>query len=223
MNAASGLPRETISARARHARAGFSLVEILAVIVIIALLFGFLIPNLMAGRDSVKVSSTRTFLAQMSTEIESYEGDAGDYPPSTFPRSLDPKPTKTNMGIESLLIALLPADGSYRSSADLDDRLCNTDGDTTKTSHTIFAKSDAFEIRDPWDNPIVYLHRRDYEKGCDYMTYHEDAGQYVSERVTAAINPGTGSPYRQKSFQLLSAGPDGVFGTDDDIGNFDSH
>ena len=203
-----------------HRGAGFSLVELLAVIVIIGILATVLIPNLLSSKGAIDAKITRTWLSQLTTEISSYSRDKGDYPQSTFPKDLDPKPTKTNMGIEALVIALLPADGSYRAGGNFDDRLCNTDGDDTKTSHTRFERSEAFELSDGWGNPIVYLHRRDYEKGCSYLTYQEDIDEFVDEKVTAAINPTTGSPFRPDSFQLLSAGPDGKFGTEDDIGNF---
>ena len=206
---------------ASNARAGFTLVEILAVILIIGILVAVIVPALGSGREAVRLSTTRTLLDQLSTEIEAYATDTGDYPPSTFPKKLDPKPTRTNMGIESLVIALFPADGKYQASFEADDRLCNTDGDNTKTSHTIYEKADAFEIRDAWENPIVYLHRRDYEKGCSCLTYQEALAAFIEEKVTAATNPTTGSPFRKKTFQLISAGPDGKFGTGDDVGNFD--
>lgn len=205
---------------ARASRAGFTLVEILAVIIIIAVLVAFLIPNLLAGRDSVDIGATKTFLDQVSSEIESYERQEGKFPASTFPKDMDPKPSTTNMGIEALVIALMPADGSYNAAAAYDDKLCNTDSDNTKRSLTRFTSADAFEIKDSWDNPIAYLHRRDYEKGCAYLTFVEDEADFLEQKVTAAVNPTTGDPYRLDSFQLLSAGPDGLFGTDDDIGNF---
>lgn len=203
-------------------RGGFTLIELLAVILIIAMLMAFLLPNLFAGEKAVKVNSTRSLLAQLSAEIDAYEREAGDLPRSTFPAALDPKPTPVNMGIEMLVIALMPADGSYQASGEYDEKLVNTDGDDTKRSHTRFTKSDAFELRDPWDNPIVYLHRRSYEKGCSYLAYVPAEGDFIEQRVAAVINPITGDPYRPRSYQLISAGPDGVFGSQDDIGNFET-
>lgn len=204
----------------RTSQAGFTLVEILAVIIIIAVLVAFLIPNLLAGGASVEMSATRSFLGQLTTEIESYERENGAFPASTFPKDMDPRPSNTNMGIEALVIALMPADGSYVAAGALDDKLVNTDSDNTKRSLTRFTKADAFELADRWDNPIVYLHRRDYEKGCAYLAYSETEAEFVETKVTAVINPDTGDPYRLDSFQLISAGPDGDFGTEDDLGNF---
>ncbi|MEM9802143.1 MAG: prepilin-type N-terminal cleavage/methylation domain-containing protein, partial [Planctomycetota bacterium] len=207
------MQRLHLQSRANARTGGFSLIEVLAVVLILGLLFAFLVPNLFSGQEGVKRRATQTWITQLSAEIEAYEREKGAYPASTFSTDLDPKPSRTNMGIEALVIALLPADGSYRATGSFDDRLCNTDGDTTKTSLTRFQKSDAFELSDEWDNPLVYLHRRDYEKGCQYLTYHEATSEFVEEKVKAAVNPTTGSPYRPDAFQILSAGPDGQFGT----------
>ena len=216
-----GSPRRGLLRRpVAGARAGFSLIELLAVVLIVGLLFAVLLPNLLSSKDAVNSKMTRTWLDQVSAEVSSYARAKGDFPPSTFPRKLDPKPSKTNMGVESLLIALMPADGSYLAGGDYDDRLGNTDGDDSKTPHTRFASSEVFELCDHWGNPIVYLHRRDYERGGTYVTYSEELAEWIEEKVVAAINPTTGSPYRQDTFQLISAGPDGQFGTADDIGNF---
>ena len=206
--------------RGRAARAGFTLLELLAVVLIIAVLAAALVPSLLGASESVGISSTRTLIGQISSEIEAYEREMGAYPPSTFPGALDPKPSEMNMGAEMLIITLMPADGSFRASSSYEDQLGNTDGDTTKTPLARFKTGDAFELVDHWGNPIAYVHRRDYDSGCDYRSYSELEGDWVEQVVRGVQNPKTGDAYRPDSFQLLSAGPDGIFGSDDDVANF---
>lgn len=202
-------------------RAGFTLVELLAVILILSILLAVLVPNLFSSSEAVAASNTRAFLAQVAAEVDSFERDTGDFPPSRFSKDLDPRPSETNMGIEMMVISIMPADGSYRANASYDDRLINTDGDDTKRSLTRFTSAEVFELKDSWDNPIAYLHRRDYERGGEYITFVTDEDEWVEQRVTAWINTQTGDPYRPDTFQLISAGSDGIFGTEDDITNFD--
>lgn len=201
-------------------RGGFTLIEVLAVVLIIAILSAFLVSRLGGAEEAVKASNTRGFIQQLGAAIEVYEGDHNDYPRSTFPKDLDPRPSRTNMGAEMLVIAFFPADGSWAGPALPDDRLVNTDGDDTKRSLTKFPSSEVFEFRDDWDNPIVYLHRRDYAEGADYVTIDSNTGQTVETRVKGVKNPVTGDYFHSGKFQLLSAGEDGVFGTVDDLGNF---
>lgn len=204
----------------RSIRGGFTLIELLAVLLIIAVIGAALVPSLLSSSEAVETTSTRTLIAQISAEIEAYEREIGDYPPSTFPGDLDPRPTAVNMGAEMLVIALLPADGSYRASEAYEDALANSDQDVLKSSLTRFSDPSAFEFADAWDNPIAYLHRRDYVQGGEYLSYSYVEDAWVEQVVTGEVNPKTGDPRRPDSFQLISAGADGVFGTEDDIGNF---
>jgi len=202
-------------------RGGFTLIEVLAVVLIMAILATFLVTRLGGARETIKRSNTKGFIDQLGAAIEVYEGDHNDYPRSTFPADLDPRPSRTNMGAEMLVIAFFPADGSWAGPALPDDRLVNSDGDDTKRSLTKFPSSEVFEFADDWGNPIVYLHRRDYEDGADYVSIDSETGETVETRVKGVKNPVTGDYYNSGKFQLLSAGEDGKFGIgDDDIGNF---
>jgi prepilin-type N-terminal cleavage/methylation domain-containing protein len=212
--------RARSSQRRVVSRGGFTLIEVLAVVLIIAILSAFLVASLGGAEDSVRASNTRGFIQQLSAAIETYEADHNDYPRSTFPSDLDPRPSRTNMGGEMLVIAFFPADGSWAGPSLPDDRLVNSDGDDTKRSLTKFPSSEVFEFADDWGNPIVYLHRRDYEDGADYVTIDSETGETLEARVKGVKSKVTGDYYNSGKFQLLSAGEDGKFGTGDDLGNF---
>lgn len=200
-------------------RSGFTLIEMLAVILILGILLTFLVPKLLGASQAALMNSTRAFLQQIDGRVKDYEGERGDFPPSTFPRDLDPKPSAANMGIEMLVISLWPAEGAYQAAEVAEERLGNTDGDHTGTSLTSFTNAEAFELFDDWDNPIAYIHSRDYDEVFHYTTFGED-GTPIENDVRAVVSSKTGDPMNKRSFQLLSAGPDLVFGTDDDIANF---
>ena len=206
----------------QSASGGFTLIEIMAVLVIISILAVFVLRAVSGGEKVVQARAMEAFLHQLSALIDGYEVDKGDYPPSSFPAEMDPKPTRTNMGAEMLVISLFPREGEYQAPELDDDRLGNTDGDTTRKSLTSFTSAQAFEILDNWGNPIAYIHRRDYETSTTYITENPTTGEEIEGRVKGRFNPKTEDPYRKGTFQLISAGSDGIFGTRDDVTNFES-
>jgi len=200
--------------RPGRARGGFTLIEILAVIVIIGILIVFLVPLLNRQQEGAKVMAMRSFLVELSSAVSEYETDKGDYPGSSWKEEWGSAPNNTNIGAEALVIALY---GSKWQSRLSDDLLCNTDNDESKKALARFSKATLFEIKDQWGNPIAYSHRRDYEHAQVY-TMVDSSGQPAGESTfKARMNPATGQYWNPKGFQLVSAGPDGEFGTDDDI------
>lgn len=199
--------------------AGFTLIEVLAVILILSILMTFIVVSVGSSQRTMQIENTRAWLIQVSGMIDEYERELGKYPPSTFPADMEHKPSRLNMGAEMLVITLWSRDADWQAPDVPEERLGNTDGDRTKQSLTTFSSADAFELMDEWDNPIAYIHRRDYDEEITYLAYDEDV-RPREVAVKARVSPKTGDPYRRRSFQLISAGPDGVFQTDDDIGNF---
>jgi prepilin-type N-terminal cleavage/methylation domain-containing protein len=199
---------------------GFTLVEMLAVLFIIAILMTFLVTTMLGGTETIKSKNTRIFIDQVSTAISDFEVENGRYPPSTFPQELDPKPSVINEGIELLVISLWPKEGGYEAQPVDSVRLGNTDGDDTRTSHTTFTSAAAFELIDDWGNPLAYIYRRDYDKTQVYLTIDSDTAEEVENQVKAVVDPKTGDPFNKRSYQLISAGPDGLFHTKDDVANF---
>jgi len=69
------------NAPARRRRRGFTLIELMIVIAIIAILAGILIPNFMHARDESQTSACEGNLKQLAAALEEYAVDnAGNYP-----------------------------------------------------------------------------------------------------------------------------------------------
>lgn len=199
-------------------KAGFSLIELLAVMMILAILMTFLAFQLGGMGETAKISLTKTFLTTVGGAANDFEHETGDYPPSAWNGEWGATPNKTNLGGETLCIALFSKD--YTASGISEDELGNTDEDEAKKSLTSHANNSLFELKDGWDNPIAYFHRRNYGRSDVYLTWDEQ-GELADSEVKALKSPKTGNYYNPRGFQLISAGPDGIFGTDDDLYNFE--
>jgi prepilin-type N-terminal cleavage/methylation domain-containing protein len=209
--------KRAIRSTDRALRAGFTLIEILAVIVILSILLIVLLPRLSEMGRHAEVKLTATRLVQIAAAIDQYENRFGDYPPSQFLDKWGSAPNSTNMGGETLVISLWSTE--WPGAGLPEDWIDNTDGDQTKKNLTRFGTSDLFELKDGWNNPIAYFHRRDYGRTDTYVVQPDDAGETESQ-VKALLNPKTKTYYEPNKFQLISAGLDGRFGTEDDITSF---
>ncbi|GAC1442278.1 MAG: hypothetical protein NVS2B3_08250 [Vulcanimicrobiaceae bacterium] len=81
---ASSAPSET-SERRPHAQDGFTLVELMVVVAIIALLAAVVIPNFVHARAQAAVSQTEANMKQISTALELYYADNQSYPTANAP------------------------------------------------------------------------------------------------------------------------------------------
>jgi general secretion pathway protein G len=61
-------------------RDGFSLLELMIVVVILAILIGIVGPKFMGQTDKAKVSSAKTQIGNFATALETYKLDNGNYP-----------------------------------------------------------------------------------------------------------------------------------------------
>ncbi len=201
-------------------RAGFTLIEIMAVILILALLVGILVVNLRQAEESTREKLTSTFLLQIATAIDEYESEFGDFPPDRFAGDEGLGLNSVNVGGERLVVALHSIE--WQSSASFgDDKLCNADGDRSRKSMTVFENQELFEFADAWQNPIAYIHSANYSDGSEYRSYDAETGEELDAEVRAHKSGKTGRFQNPRTFQLISAGPDGVFGNEDDIANYE--
>jgi hypothetical protein len=121
-----------------------------------------------------------------------------------------------NDGVEALLRCLTTAKKSGPYLVDIEDgQLKNADEDELKsadpTGSNIAVKS-LYELTDPWGNPIAYIHNSEYDKGANVQL-----ASGATAKVPAAKSEVTGQYAELTKFHLVSAGPDGEFGTDDDV------
>ena len=106
---------------------------------------------------------------------------------------------------------------SLGRTATLEDKmdwLKNTDNDDGGFLISLLETSKLFEVVDAWMQPIAYFREDSYGQRQTMLMGGEDQEQ---ETVRAFKNPNTGRYMSPRSFQLISAGEDGVFGTEDDV------
>ena len=165
--------------------------------------------------------SAKAIIERLKLALSNYESDYGDYPPTSL-ADLDQGSNGLNDGIESLVRCLSTTEksGPYYDFPEKD--LDNLDGDTVRENfnRSYFKAAQAFEYLDPWGNPYIYFHNRDYEKP-------EEVGRYTLGGKKVPCVPGCSEKTEQyhgfNTFQIWSCGPDGVNqgGGGDDINSWD--
>ncbi len=204
---------------------GFTLVEILVVLSIIALLLVFFSPTLMRLARSGESGKAKAEVQKIRSLVAAYGSNPryGDYPPTDprdsrlpLPSGADVRPNDVNLGIESLVLHFSNADFSGQSPFTEEKFLTNHDGDAASTNVTRFATSELFEYSDPWGKPYVYFRLRDFDPKSAVRGHYEGEGgafeawPVISEKTGAFAAEADG-------FQVVSCGPDGEYGTDDDV------
>lgn len=201
----------------RLSRAGFTLIELLAVIVILSILAWALVTNLGDATKSVEANATRVDMQEIGLAIADYNEEQGDFPRSKFSAEQGTPPNDVNIGSECLYLVICAEKGP--GFGNFDDQLINTDSDQLPRRPPGFQVATLFELGDRWENPIAYFHHSDYAREDLYATVDKD-GERIETVVRAVKNEKTGLHYEPRGYQMISAGVDGVFGTDDDITSF---
>ena len=91
----------------RQSKQGFTLIELMIVVIIIAALAAMVAPNLIGRSDEAKAKIARGDLASLKTVLDLYRLDKGSYP-------------TTEQGLESLLVSPGPGREPYLEKAALD-------------------------------------------------------------------------------------------------------
>ncbi len=200
------------------AQRGFTLIELLAVMAILAMLIAGLAVAFTKYQVRAQEREVEALLVQYSFLIEGeYEIAKGDYPPDDFAGLGSNPANDLNSGIESMVAALAGPTATWPPIEEK--HLGNTDGDKFPKLVTSYASNEAFELVDRWGNPVVYFHCKSYGKRVKALAKALDGMGFEEQLVEAVKSEKTGQFLRPTSFQLISAGRDGVFGTPDDLLN----
>jgi len=206
------------SCRVPAGRAGFTMIEILVVIAIVGLLLGMV--ALAVGRQSEtgRIADCRARIETLALLLESYRDRTGDLPAARLSAHGITDADGVNECAEALLVAFRSTAWNGRRP---DERwLGNTDGDAATAWRAFDGSSALLEVLDPWGNPLLYLPAAGYGQSCLIRTDGERGG--FDQSASATINPLTRTHWHADGFQLRSAGPDGLFDTDDDLANHET-
>ena len=199
-------------------RPGFTLIEMLVVIVILAILVSLVAVAVGGVQKSSKVSATETFLAQVVAALEQYKTRWGDYPPTSFAEIGGRAPNSVNEGVETLVACLASKRRGNPFMVD-EGRLANVDADKTDKNLTdwYFGDTALREYTDYFGFVISYVHHRNFAAPkADSMRYRVSEGD-KEQQVGVERSGATATFLNVGKFQLRSPGPDGKFGTQDDI------
>lgn len=187
--------------------------ELMIVLVIIGILAASFaaIGGNMFGQSQNRAAQAQ--LQSLSVIVQSYRSVEGEYPDDRLPKGVTTN--RYNAHSEALFLALF--DPEYTGDRPPQDWLVNTDGDESTRNMTMLQSRELFEIGDEWGNPIVYFESLHYNDKAGATVQAGEDEFFEEQQLSPARNERTGSFYEPNGFQLVSAGSDGLFGTEDDL------
>jgi len=200
--------------------AGFSLLEILVVLTIIGLLMSFSAVAVSRYRETGRITDCDARIQGLTLLVESHAERTGGYPPDRLAAlGIRGVENSVNEGIEACVAALRRRD--YAGARPTEKHLGNTDDDHGERLGAMDGSSALLELLDPWGNPLIYIVNDHYDQ--ETLVLLDDGSNLIEPVAARAVtNPLTGAPHRFESFQIRSAGPDGLMDTEDDLGNFET-
>lgn len=224
--------RKTANRGARTAlRRGFTLVELLTIIIIIGMLVALVTPAITESRKQFKITQSKAIIEQIRMGVNLYNTDMGSLPPSdgTYP-ALDGKTPKISgaggaAGLVQCLLGYLPKESDGLSGPGFRTiRAGKKHGPYVSQKMTYAGDPPIFQ--DAFSNDILYY--RWYSAAGGFRSSDNSTGP--SNIMTYVRNPhskDSAHPYYKEDYLILSPGPDRQWAkptTDtekvDDIANF---
>ena len=223
---------------AARARGGFTLVELLVVIIIIAILAAIAVPAVMRATATAQNARIKTEIDMLHMAIQQYKNEYGSYPPAVDVDTAG-NPGRINKHIQRLF----PRTPGGPSGCLLDSNNASFMKPNTALVGWLVGYSD-----DP-TNPMaikpgsgggIPLPGVTKKKLFDFDSSRVSSGQFTAPNkpgspyiyidsasypisglpATVEIDPKTTKPFNPDSFQIISAGRDEKYGNDDDLSNF---
>jgi prepilin-type N-terminal cleavage/methylation domain-containing protein len=200
------------------ARAGFTLIELLIVIAILGVLAAVLVPQLTSANHAASRTATEAELQSLAGGIGNFERKHGVPPTDDLTSNVAAykatwkNDNGRNTGIESLVCFLSQSSGDGLDLDAMVDQLGNGDGDDHGIEIPRLKTKERKELQDHWKTPLCYFTKFGMQKTQQVQS----APDSDTVAVKARRRP-DGRPYGEDKYQLLSAGQDMTFGTDDDL------
>jgi len=171
-------------------RRGFTMIELLIVVVIIGILVSLLLPVIGTIREKARKTATRAVIDGLSNALSKYYNDFDEYPPSTVGDLGDPGAPQP----DALFFYLCGPEGQgitkiTGSKKRLIEPYINIPPEFLKKTN-----DNKYHVVDSWGTEIVYLNSKAY---VDSLSGGNVQQVVKSDKV---MNPG--------SFDLYSKGPD---------------
>jgi prepilin-type N-terminal cleavage/methylation domain-containing protein len=219
-------------------RAAFTLVELLVVIGILAVLAALLTPAVMNARLAARTAVIKTEIDMLHMAIMNYRNEYGSFPPcSAAPVAGSPSarhlqrlfPRCTTVVNELGADTLTPQNAlsAWLKGYTADPTLPVTgaggrrklfDFDEGRISNGAFAPSRLA------NSPFIYIDNTQYLVSGSIPQFVLAGGTYAAQRIPASVSGSFSAisqpAFNSDTFQILCAGIDQVFGTDDDLSNF---
>lgn len=148
---------------------GFTLVEMLTVIVIIMFLAGMMIPVLRGVIAKSKITQTSALINRINAALRLYESDYRDYPPSTV---------EGGGAIIDTITLCLGIHGKYEQFNEKERKYYSDDDDGKPQ----------FILIDAWKHPLIYCHFVDYDPDWeDEQPWRFEKSKYKFQLLSGGI------------------------------------